>query len=373
MTTPQPFAPTATPGRVSAANRPGLDYREVARRLGARPAPIIDAHLHINGTEAARVYRDAADAFGVGTFYSQTRPDQVGAVKAVLGDRVKFVTIPAFGSADRKHAFGEGYMDVIRRLHGEFGAGVVKFWNAPRLRDLLGPDSAEYLAFDAPWRVKQAELAMSLGMMFKAHVADPDTWFATKYSDASVYGTKRSAYESLERMMSRFPAPWILAHMGGFPEDLGFLDGLLSRHPNAYLDASATKWIVREVSRQPREAVVAFMTRWKGRLLFGSDIVTTDEHLAPAASKQHPMGDLADSPEAAFDLYASRYAALRAMWETPWTGESPIADPDLKMVDPATHTDMSAPTLRGLALPRDLLEEFYHGAAARLFARYYPS
>jgi hypothetical protein len=85
------------------------------------------------------------------------------------------------------------------------------------------------------------------------------------------------------------------------------------------------------------------------------------------------MGDLADSPEAAFDLYASRYAALRAMWETPWTGESPIADPDLKMVEPARHTDMSAPTLRGLALPPDLLDEFYRGAAARLFARYYPS
>lgn len=372
MSTASPFAATRVPGRVSAANRYGVDYREVAERLGAPARPIIDAHLHINGAGAARVFKDAADAFGIGTFYSQTRPDQVEAVRGVLGDRVRFVTIPAFSEPDKKRAFGAGYLEVIRRLHGDFGARMVKFWNAPRLRDILtGEDAAEYLAFDSPWRVKQAELAMSLGMMFKAHVADPDTWFATKYSNAAVYGTKRSAYESLERMVVRFPAAWIIAHLGGWPEDLGFLTGLLERHPNLYLDASATKWIVREVSKHPREAVVAFLTKWKGRIVFGSDIVTLDEHLAPAANKSHPMGELADSPESAFDLYASRYAALRAMWEGRWTGASPIADPDLKMVEPAKYDEMSAPTLQGFGLPRDLLDSLYVDAAAGLLKRYY--
>jgi hypothetical protein len=353
-----------------------LDYREVGRRLGAHARPIVDAHLHINGSDAARIFRDAADAFGIGVCYTQTRPDQVPQVARILGDRVRFVTIPAFSEKDKKHAFGPGYLEVIRRLHGDHGARMVKFWNAPRLRELIeGPDAAEYLPFDAPWRVKQAELAMSLGMMFKAHVADPDTWYATKYKDAGKYGTKRSAYESLERMIDRFPAAWIAAHMGGWPEDLAFLDGLLSRHTNLYLDASATKWIVREMSKHPRDQVVGFMTKWKGRLLFGSDIVTTDEHLSPPATevgKQHPMGHLADSPEAAFDLYASRYAALRAMWETAWEGESPIADPDLAMVEPTKHGPMSAPTLRGFELPKDVLESFLWGAAEALLAKYYP-
>jgi hypothetical protein len=376
MSVDMPFAPTAARRPVSAANRYGVDYREVGARLGGHARPIVDAHLHINGTDAARIFRDASDAFGIGVCYSQTRPDQVPEVARILGDRVRFVTIPAFGEKDKKHAFGAGYLEVIRRLHGDFGARMVKFWNAPRLRELIeGPDAAEYLAFDSPWRVKQAELAMSLGMMFKAHVADPDTWFATKYKDTAKYGTKLDAYASLERMIDRFPAAWIAAHMGGWPEDLEFLDGLLSRHANLYLDASATKWIVREMSRHPREGVVAFMSRWKGRILFGSDIVTTDEHLATAAAagaKQHPMGDLADSPEAAFDLYASRYAALRVMWETAWEGESPIADPDLAMTDPARFGPMSAPTLRGFALLRDVLESFLWGAAETLLAKYYP-
>jgi len=78
------------------------------------------------------------------------------------------------------------------------------------------------------------------------------------------------------------------------------------------------------------------------------------------------MADLANSPETAFDLYASRYYALRTMFETSYKGESPIADPDLKMVEPDRYDDMAAPQLQGFAFPRDLLADLYHNAAAKL-------
>jgi hypothetical protein len=38
------------------------------------------------------------------------------------------------------------------------------------------------------------------------------------------------------------------------------------------------------------------------------------------------------------------------------------------MVEPSRYSDMDAPTLRGFALPRDLLQSLYHDAAARLFS-----
>ena len=79
------------------------------------------------------------------------------------------------------------------------------------------------------------------------------------------------------------------------------------------------------------------------------------------------MGDLADSPEAAWDLYASRYWCLRTMFETDYNGESPVADPDLAMVDPTRHDAMSAPPLRGLGLPRDVLEDLYSNNAVNIF------
>jgi hypothetical protein len=142
---------------------------------------------------------------------------------------------------------------------------------------------------------------------------------------------------------------------------------MLERHPNLSIDTSATKWVVRELSRHPRERVLEFFSRWRGRLLFGSDIVTTDEHLAPKAGPPaHPMADLANSPESAFDLYASRYFALRTLFETDYLGESPIADPDLKMVAPEKYDDMAAPTLRGLGFPPDLIAELYRGTAEKL-------
>src|SRR5207237_911435 len=76
-------------------------------------------------------------------------------------------------------------------------------------------------------------------------------------------------------------APWIGAHMGGWPEDLAFLDGLLTRHANLYLDTSATKWVVRELGKQPRDRVRGFFLKWQGRLLFGSDSVVLEDQLAP--------------------------------------------------------------------------------------------
>jgi hypothetical protein len=206
--------------------------------------------------------------------------------------------------------------------------------------------------------------AASLGMVMMAHVADPDTWFATKYADAARYGTKRQHYEPLERLLERYPNPWMVAHMGGFPEDLAFLSGLLARHPNLHLDASATKWIVREVSRHAREDVLAFLERWRGRILFGSDIVTSDDHLH-TGDKKTEMAAKASDQESAFDLYASRYWALRTLWEGDWDAESPISDPDLAMVDPSRHPH-DAPPLRGKRLPADLLRVLYHDAAAAL-------
>ena len=46
----------------------------------------------------------------------------------------------------------------------------------------------------------------------------------------------------------------VVAHLGGNPERLYHLDRLLSTYSNCYLDTSATKWVVRELSPKPAEA-----------------------------------------------------------------------------------------------------------------------
>ncbi len=346
-----------------AENRPGLSFDDVAAELGKPVVPIIDTHTHIMGARAAEIYGEVAEQFGISMTYSQSRLAGGPEVKAALGDRVRFIAFPDWGVGDPKEVHRTSYLETMRRWHGDFGAKCVKFWGGPALWDMAAVDGADpwdVVPFDSPWRIKQAELACELGMMFMVHVADPDTWFKTKWSDASRYRTKAEQYPGLEVMLNRYnDRPWIAAHMGGWPEDLDFLSGLLSRHANLYLDTSATKWIVRELSAYDRPVVRGFFERWRGRLIFGSDIVTTDEHLS-AADSSHPRGRQATNEAEARELYQSRYAVLRTMYETSFEGQSPIADPDLALVNPEAFDAMSAPPLRGMALSHEDLRALYH-------------
>lgn len=362
----------ASPFPASAANRFRLDYRREAAALGPAPTPIVDFHTHVNGKEASVIWREVAGLYGVHKALTMVRLPEAAAVRDAVGDMVEFIAFVNFRAEDKAHAFRQGFLDDIQVFHREFGSRMMKIWNAPRLWEMFpGTEGTDLVQLDSPWRLRQVELAASLGMGVMVHVADPDTWFATRYADASVFGRKVDHYRGFEVMLERFRGvPWVAAHMGGWPENLDFLDGLLGRHPNLSLDSSATKWVVRELSKHPRERVLRFFERWRGRILFGSDIVTTDEHLRPKeGATAHPMADLADSPRAAFDLYASRYQALRMMFETDYAGESPIADPDLAMVNPGilntSDGTLTAPLLRGLAMPADELSGFYSRHATR--------
>ncbi len=353
---------------VNPSNRFGQDYAADAAALGPPPCPIIDIHSHIAGEKAGRIFKRAADIYGVETIYSMTQLEQVPAMREIFGERIQFIAIPNWAGEDRRFEFHTGFMRRIEKFHA-LGCRIVKFWAAPRGIELAlqkGIDPA-VMKLNSPDRIDVMQLASDLGMMFMTHVADPDTWFKTRYADAKVFGTKRQQYEPLEELLDRFRQPWIAAHMGGSPEDLEHLDGMLTRHANLHLDTSAAKWMIRELSKHSRSEVLKFLMRWKGRIMFGSDIVTTDEHLLHAEGKQE-MAAKASNAEQAFDLYASRYWALRTMWEKSHEGDSPIADPDLKMVEPAKYDDMAAPHLRGFALPRDLLMSLYHDAAHRLLS-----
>lgn len=365
------FTRGSGPRGVSQDNLAALDYRREAGAFLAPPSGgIIDPHTHLMGAEAPRVYAEAARLFGVTLTYSMTQLHLVDPVRDALGDAVRFIAFPTWSDPDPGHAHREGYLRVIQAFRERYDSRVLKIWAAPRLRELI-PDGPDCWDVDSEWRVRACELGRELGMMYLVHVADPDTWFATKYADRARFGVKPDRYAGLERMLDRFEAPWIAAHMGGWPEDLEVLDGLLSRHANLHLDLSAARWMVRELSRHPlapgKPDLRGFCVKWKERLLFGTDIVAMDDHLTPKkANPQSIKSDQASDPDAAFDLYASRFWALRALLESGYDAPSPIADPDLAMVDPARFGPMSSPRLRGAALPPAVLRAIYRDNAERV-------
>jgi hypothetical protein len=324
--------------------------------------PIVDCHSHISGPEAAKVYAEVRRVFGVTETWSMTRITDAEAVRDALDGNVRFIAVPNYSSDDAATAHTTGFLEDIPKWAG-LGAKLCKFWCAPRGRD-YGREFGEpdICTLNNPWRKKQMERAAELGMCMMAHIADPDTWFRTHYKDAEAYGTKADQYDQLAEAIEAYPNPWLLAHMGGSPEDLGFLTELLLKYPTVYLDTSACKWMVRELSVHNSDELTGFLEKFKGRIIFGSDIVTMDAHLSPQSEGPSDRVAQAASPEEAFDLYASRYWALRALFETEYSGESPIADPDLKLINPEKYDDMSAPPLRGHALPEHLLHSMYRDA-----------
>ncbi|MEX2213366.1 MAG: amidohydrolase family protein [Phycisphaeraceae bacterium] len=323
------------------ANRLGLDYRAEAGRL-PHTGPIWDVHQHIHGLSAAKLFFEVASHYNIERVWTMTPLELVDDLKSAYGDRLQFIAVPNYNAKENPATFTT---DWLRRIEGfrEKGCRIVKLWAAPR-----GRDFSDALQLDTPTRREGIKLARELGMMFMTHVSDPDTWFATKYADSAKYGTKAQQYEPLERLLGEYgDVPWIAAHMGGDPEHLDHLQDMLDRHANLYLDTSATKWMVRELSKKPDE-LRDFVGRNAGRLLFGSDIV-------------------ADDKDVNYDLYASRYWALRTMFETSYDGMSPIVDPDLNMVDERVPKD-ATPPLRGAAIEEKTLDVLYKGAAERLLS-----
>lgn len=76
--------------------------------------------------------------------------------------------------------------------------------------------------------------------------------------------------QASERLYRKHPrTTFVAVHMGNCAEDLRWVDGLLRRNPNVYVDIAAR---VGEFGRHPPDAVRAFFVQWQDRIVFGTDI-----------------------------------------------------------------------------------------------------
>jgi predicted TIM-barrel fold metal-dependent hydrolase len=244
--------------------------------------------------------------------------------------RIHFIAIPKWTEA--------GFDDWLRRIDGFYNLGsrILKFHLAP------GTMQTRNWRLDLPEIRRIISDAVARRMIIMTHVGDPDTWYHGKYADAAKYGTRDEHYKMWEDALASIPPdhPWLGAHLGGNPENLTRMQAMLDRFPNLYLDCSATRWMVREISAR-REAAREFFIRNQDRILFGSDQVSGDDR--------------------GFDFLASRFWSHRKLWETAYIGPAPIADPDLP--------PDAQPTMHGLALPDGVLQKLYHDNAVKMMAR----
>jgi len=325
---PPPAPPVLPPADPKEYNRLHLDYRRPMPRPNVR-GPVIDFHCHLLAARHAKVWFETADHYGIDLFLTMTPLEEVLRLQRDWPHKLHFITVPQWQNPSLD--------DWMRRLEMFYNLGsrIIKFHLAPRTMAM------RKIRLDSPELRPILREAADRGMIFMSHIGDPELWYHGKYTDASQFGTRDQHYAMWENVLEQYKdRPWVGAHLGGNPENLDRLQSMLDRFPNLYLDNSAARWMVREISAR-RDRAREFLIRNADRILFGTDQVSGDDR--------------------GFDFLASRLWAHRMLWESDYDGPSPMFDPDLP--------EDRQPSLRGLSLPGDVLQKIYHDNAVKLLAR----
>jgi len=284
--------------------------------------PIFDFHVHAFDIPETQHLLRSMELYGIEGAVVITNSDDLPVLRRRLSDRFFFCLPLDFSYSGRSKEF---IRTNLRRISSAAERGVVaiKLWFQPRLM------ARHKLKISEP-RVRPLFDAMvENNLLAMVHIGDPDIWYQKYYSEAAVYGTKEDHLEQFEVFLSRNEKLTVVcAHLGGDPEHLSRLSRLLETYPNLYLDTAATKWISRELSRNPEESR-NFMIQYADRILFG-----TDNFVHPETNLRH---------------FSLRYYVHRTFWETDTVFTSPISD-----------SDADGPVrLTGLNLPKAVLQKMY--------------
>jgi predicted TIM-barrel fold metal-dependent hydrolase len=204
--------------------------------------------------------------------------------------------------------------------------------------------SGKLIAVDDPRLDPVWEECGRLGIPVAIHVTDPEAFFrpldATneRYEelvhnpDWHFYGSKfprkESILEARDRMFAKHPnTTFISLHLGNWPENLDYVEGVLAHLPNVVVEFGARE---AELGRQPRRAREFFLKN-QDRILFGTDMTPNEE------------------------LYRNYFRWLETADEYfPYFG----------------YPAQGRWQIYGLDLPSDVLEKVYHLNAERIFSQF---
>ncbi len=216
-----------------------------------------------------------------------------------------------------------------------------KIWAGPASRRNLKPEEKVYPHIDNmandPTFAKMEEIGMIAASL---HIADPNGPFGDRrkyFKTPPLFWKEIVAFTNL---MERHPnlkvvgahGLWLLSQ----DAQIDYLRYLLATYPNLYVDLSATFQYFHWPSR---DNLRAFMIEWSDRILFGTD-----------------AGNWTDAKQNV--RYPSRYFRCFALLESD------------KMVPRGKGGYWgSKEDLRGLNLPREVLEKIYYKNAMRVYPR----
>ncbi|MBI5768049.1 MAG: amidohydrolase family protein [Verrucomicrobia bacterium] len=245
---------------------------------------------------------------------------------------------------------------VIAWLDTQFTAGAVavKIWKEFGM-EVKDRDGRFLLPDDPRLDPIYAHLAKR-GKPLHAHLAEPiDAWrpldkdsphygYYSQNPQWHLYGrpefhSHAAIIAARDRIMEKHPTLVVVgAHLGSLEHDLEGIAARLERYPNFHIEVAAR---TRNLARHPSEKVRALFLKYPDRIMYGVD-QTWKPYLRPTPptdqQRQAHVKSLEVRYRADFDYYAGS-------GEMTYNGRKTEA----------------------LALPRAVLEKFYHGNAERIF------
>jgi hypothetical protein len=345
---------SASPALARAAERARYtmaDYAKVAK---------IDAHMHLHNAESSFVEAARRENFRVLTI-NVDYPDfpaieeqqrVAAALHAVFPRVVAFAgTFPVDDSAEAGWA-GRTRLRIDAALKA--GAVGIKVWKniGMSLRDA---DGRLVMIDDARFRPVFDDLA-ARGIPLLGHQGEPhNCWLPldqmTVNNDREYFQAHPQYHMALhpempsweaqmaarDRMLQAHPTlRFVGMHMASLERNVDELAAFLDRFPEAVVDVAARIGQLQYQSQHDRDKVRRFMIKYQDRLLYGSDL------------SQEP-----DQPGAAMAKEASQ------VWHQQWRYF--VTDQTFRV------PELDAP-VRGLALPRGVVDKLYRINAERAFA-----
>ena len=331
----------------------------------------LDAHVHANTEDHHFLDIAAKDGFellSINVDYPdfptlQKQAEVAHALQAADPRRFHYLTtfsMKGFESPDWT-------ADTIKHIDAEIARGAVgvKVW---KNIGMVERDSQHHLImlddrrFDGVMNHLEAE-----HIPLVAHQAEPkNCWLPleqmTTENDRSYFRDhpeyymylhpEMPSYESLmaarDRFVGRHPKLiFIGAHMASLEWSVDVLSRFLDRYPNASVDLAARMTQVQYQSKADREKVRRFFVKYQDRLLYGTDL--TEDPPDPRQRAQNPPSD--GMP---FEVEADEF------WRSDWLY---LATSEVQ------HIDAIEADVKGLALPKSVIDKIYYSNARRVFRR----
>ena len=320
----------------------------------------LDAHVHDNVTDGVFLEQARADNFELMSInvdypdFPKLNDQRDAALAQLKSDPTRFhwattFSMQGFGGADWASKVNASLAADAKR-----GAKAVKIWKNVGMseRDASG----KLIFLDNPAFSPIADQVQMLGLTLIGHQAEPyncwlpldqmstdnDREYFKEHPQYHMFlHPEMPGYEDQIRVRDNFVAAhpqlrFVGAHLGSLEYDVDRIAAFLDRFPNANVDMAARMSQLQYQSVRDYAKVRNFFIKYQDRLLYGTDL-TLNPGDKPEEFKQEAHG---------FWTRDWRYLA---------TGES-------------QRVEIIKADVKGLALPRKVIDKIYYGNSKRAFA-----